>query len=188
MSVLPVLAAANLMRTTATLTTDAYVHGTTTDVTAGTPHLAHGGLRRKASATTPVGRALRGDLRVPHKSPPGGSLLAGRRVPHKAPLGAALVVGRRVPHKVPPGGALLDGRRAPYAALRGGARHDDRRTTIGARMAAFPSVTDLPLCTPHRARGLPPGGRRRTLCLSLRRSGAACHPPIRRAGTPTSGR
>jgi len=219
-SVLPALAAANLMLTTATLLTDAYVHGATTGVTAGPPHLAHGGLRRKAGGTTPVGRALREDRRVPqeaplrgalvvdrrvpHKFPSGGALLAGRRVPqkallgaalvesrpvaHKAPLGGALVVGRRVPHKVPPGGALLDGRRAPHASLRGGARHDDLRTTIGARTADFPPVTDLPLCTPHLARGLPPGGRRRTRCLSRRRSGAARHPQIRGAGTPTSGR
>jgi len=49
-------------------------------------------------------------------------------------------------------------------------------------------VTDLPLCTPHQARGLPSGGRRGIRRLSLRRSGSARHPPVRKEGTPTSGR
>jgi len=154
LSVLTALAAANLMQTTATLTTDAYVHDMATGVTTVLPHLANVGLRRKASATTPGDRALREDRRAPHavplggarrdgrqaphQDPFGGGLLKGRRVPHKAPLGGALVVSQPVPHKVPPEGALLDGRRAPHAALCGGARHDDRRTTSGARTVPPP--------------------------------------------------
>jgi len=133
--------------------------------------------------------------------PRGGARSEDQRAPHAALDGAALRNDRRAPDTDPLAGAPRDDRRARLTT-QGVGHRGHRSTTTGARTALgrrHPRPR-VPTGTPARASrgqpvgttppvaGLPRGGRRRTRCSTVRRSGAASHPPSHTAGTRTSGR
>jgi len=192
------------------LTTDVFVDSSTTTgiitlkPAASTPV---GGARlvdQRARHAGPLGAAPLDARRAPHRAPApprGGARNEDPRAPHAALNGAALCDDRRARDTDPLAGAPRDDWRARLTT-QGVGRRGNLSTTTGARTAlgrCHPRPR-APTGTPARAsRGqpvgqtppvadLPRGGRRRTRCATVWRSGAASHRPSLTAGTRTSGR